>query len=87
MTTTSTMHVLQDSHDFCPGPDSRLLSRAAQFAQTCAHSAARAARAIARRHRMRRDLRQLMSMSEHRLKDIGLSRAEIGNAVRFYVHR
>jgi uncharacterized protein YjiS (DUF1127 family) len=42
---------------------------------------------VARKHRKQRDMRQLMSMSEHRLSDIGLSRAEIGNAVLFYVHR
>jgi uncharacterized protein YjiS (DUF1127 family) len=87
MTTTSTMRAPHDGQEFGTGLDACLLGRATQFAQACARSAARAARAIARKHRKQRDMRQLMSMSEHRLSDIGLSRAEIGNAVLFYIHR
>jgi uncharacterized protein YjiS (DUF1127 family) len=40
-------------------------------------------RAIARERRIRRDTRQLMTMSDHMLKDIGLTRSQIGYAVRF----
>ena len=87
MTTTSTMRARHDGQEFGTGLDDRVLNGAAQFAQACARSAARAVQALARRHRKQRDMRQLMSMSEHRLRDIGLSRAEIGNAVLFYVHR
>ena len=43
--------------------------------------AARSARAIAQELRMRRDTRELMAMSDHMLKDIGLTRAKIGGAV------
>jgi uncharacterized protein YjiS (DUF1127 family) len=43
----------------------------------------RAARAIAQELRIRRDTRELMAMSDHMLKDIGLTRAEIGPAVRY----
>jgi uncharacterized protein YjiS (DUF1127 family) len=45
--------------------------------------AARAARAIAQELRIRRDTRHLMLMSDQMLKDIGLTRAEIGRAVRY----
>ena len=45
--------------------------------------AARCARAIAMEVRIRRDTRQLMLMSDRRLKDIGLSRAQIDRAVRY----
>jgi uncharacterized protein YjiS (DUF1127 family) len=45
--------------------------------------AARSARAIAQELRMRRDTRELRAMSERLLKDIGLTRAEIGGAVRY----
>ena len=45
--------------------------------------AARCARAIALELRIRRDTRELMAMSDHMLKDIGLTRAEIGSAVRY----
>jgi uncharacterized protein YjiS (DUF1127 family) len=45
--------------------------------------AARSARAIAQELRIRRDTRELMAMSDHMLKDIGLERAEIGSAVRY----
>ena len=40
-------------------------------------AAARFARAIAREARIRRDRRQLVLMSDHMLKDIGVTRAEI----------
>lgn len=84
MTTTSTMRARHDGQDFATD---HLLNGAAQFAQACARSAARAVQALARRHRKQRDMRQLMSMSEHTLRDIGLSRVEIGKAVLFYVNR
>ena len=45
--------------------------------------AARCARAIAQEVRIRRDTRELMAMSDHMLKDIGLRRVEIGSAVRY----
>jgi uncharacterized protein YjiS (DUF1127 family) len=45
--------------------------------------AARIARAIAKEVRIRRDTRKLMLMSDWMLKDIGLTRAEIGRAVRY----
>jgi uncharacterized protein YjiS (DUF1127 family) len=32
---------------------------------------------------MRRDTRELMAMSDRMLKDIGVTRAEIGGAVRY----
>jgi uncharacterized protein YjiS (DUF1127 family) len=44
---------------------------------------ARAARAIAQELRIRRDMRHLMAMDDRMLKDIGLSRAELGGAVRY----
>jgi uncharacterized protein YjiS (DUF1127 family) len=44
---------------------------------------ARCARAIAQELRIRRDTRELMAMSDHMLKDIGLRRVEIGSAVRY----
>ena len=44
--------------------------------------AARSARAIAQELRLRRDTRELMAMSDQMLKDIGLTRAEIGGVVR-----
>ena len=87
MTTTSTMHAPDDRRGFGTRLDDRLLNGVAQLARVCARSAAHAVQAMARKHRKQRDMRQLMSMSEHRLSDIGLSRAEIGNAVLFYIHR
>jgi uncharacterized protein YjiS (DUF1127 family) len=45
--------------------------------------AARFAFAIANEIRIRRDMRKLMLMSDHMLKDIGLTRAEIDRAVRY----
>jgi uncharacterized protein YjiS (DUF1127 family) len=45
--------------------------------------AARCARAIAMEVRIRRDARALMLMSDRMLKDIGLTRAEIGARVRY----
>jgi uncharacterized protein YjiS (DUF1127 family) len=45
--------------------------------------AARCARAIAQELRIRRDMRHLMAMDDHMLKDIGLRRAEVGGAVRY----
>jgi uncharacterized protein YjiS (DUF1127 family) len=44
---------------------------------------ARIAGAIADELRIRRDLRQLRAMDDHMLKDIGLTRAEIGSAVGY----
>ena len=44
---------------------------------------ARIAAAIANELRIRRDMRQLMAMDEVMLKDIGLTRADIGAAVRY----
>jgi uncharacterized protein YjiS (DUF1127 family) len=38
---------------------------------------------IAQELRIRRDTRHLMLMSDQMLKDIGLTRAEIGRAVRY----
>ena len=38
---------------------------------------------IVAERRLRRDARELTAMSEHMLKDIGLSRSQIGHAVRF----
>jgi uncharacterized protein YjiS (DUF1127 family) len=40
-------------------------------------------RAVATEYRIRRDTRALMTMSEHTLKDIGLSRPQVAHAVRF----
>jgi uncharacterized protein YjiS (DUF1127 family) len=45
--------------------------------------AVRAARGIAQEVRIRRDTRALLAMSDRMLKDIGLTRAEIGGAVRY----
>jgi uncharacterized protein YjiS (DUF1127 family) len=45
--------------------------------------AARSARAIAKKVRIRRDTRRVMLMSDQMLKDIGLTRAEIRDAVRY----
>jgi uncharacterized protein YjiS (DUF1127 family) len=45
--------------------------------------ATRFAFAIANEVRIRRDMRKLESMSDHMLKDIGLTRAEIDRAVRY----
>ena len=39
--------------------------------------------AIAEELRIRRDMRQLRAMDESMLKDIGLTRADIGTAVRY----
>jgi uncharacterized protein YjiS (DUF1127 family) len=44
---------------------------------------ARIAAAIADELRIRRDLRQLRAMDDHMLKDIGLTPADIGDAVRY----
>jgi uncharacterized protein YjiS (DUF1127 family) len=44
---------------------------------------ARIATAIADELRIRRDMRQLRAMDDHMLKDIGLTRAEIGSAVGY----
>jgi uncharacterized protein YjiS (DUF1127 family) len=44
---------------------------------------ARIAAAIADELRIRRDMRQLMAMDDAMLEDIGLTRAEIGTAVRY----
>ena len=42
-----------------------------------------AARTIVQEIRVRRDTRDLMAMSNDMLKDIGLTRAEIGSVVRY----
>ena len=44
---------------------------------------ARIAVAIADELRIRRDMRQLRAMDESMLKDIGLTRADVGTAVRY----
>jgi uncharacterized protein YjiS (DUF1127 family) len=44
---------------------------------------ARIAAAMADELRLRRDLRQLRTMDDHMLKDIGLTRADVGSAVRY----
>jgi uncharacterized protein YjiS (DUF1127 family) len=46
-------------------------------------AAARCVHSLADELRIRRDTRQLMAMSDEMLKDIGLTRAEIGGAVRY----
>jgi uncharacterized protein YjiS (DUF1127 family) len=46
-------------------------------------SLARIAAVIADELRIRRDLRQLRAMDDYMLKDIGLTRADIGSAVRY----
>ena len=43
---------------------------------------ARLGAAISYELRIRRDTRQLMAMDEHMLRDIGLTRADIGSCVR-----
>jgi uncharacterized protein YjiS (DUF1127 family) len=53
------------------------------FAAWLSRVAPRAVRTFAQELRIRRDTRQLMAMSDRMLKDIGLSRAEIGGAVRY----
>jgi uncharacterized protein YjiS (DUF1127 family) len=45
--------------------------------------AARVARVIATELRIRRDTRELMTWSDQMLKDIGLTRAEVGSSVRY----
>jgi uncharacterized protein YjiS (DUF1127 family) len=42
---------------------------------------AHAAAAVARWHRLRRDTRQLMALSDRMLRDVGLSRGEVEHAV------
>ena len=39
--------------------------------------------AIVAERRLRRDARELMTLSDHMLKDIGLSRSQVGHTVRF----
>jgi len=53
------------------------------FAPSFTRILMRIVRAIAREHRIRRDTRELMAMSDHMLKDIGLTRSQIVYAVRF----
>ena len=43
----------------------------------------RVVRAIAEEHRIRRDTRELMAMSDHMLKDLGLTRGQIGGEIRY----
>jgi uncharacterized protein YjiS (DUF1127 family) len=53
------------------------------FAASLARMLAALARAIAQELRIRRDTRALLAMSDRMLKDIGLTRAEIGGAVLY----
>jgi uncharacterized protein YjiS (DUF1127 family) len=43
---------------------------------------ARAAAAVARWHRLRRDSRRLVALSDRMLRDVGLGRGEVERAVR-----
>jgi uncharacterized protein YjiS (DUF1127 family) len=56
--------------------------RAAQPA-SFARALARLIRAVATEWRIRRDLRELMALNDHMLKDIGVSRAQVAHAARF----
>jgi uncharacterized protein YjiS (DUF1127 family) len=58
-------------------------SRAAGDASVVARFVAWIAVAIAEELRIRHDMRQLRAMDESMLKDIGLTRADIGTAVRY----
>ena len=60
-----------DRHSGASNPASRL-------SLVVAHTVA----ALARWYRIRRDTRQVLALSDHMLKDIGLGRSEIGSAVR-----
>jgi uncharacterized protein YjiS (DUF1127 family) len=53
------------------------------FAPWLTRILARFVRAMTSERRIRRDTRQLMTMSDHMLKDIGLTRSQTGYAVRF----
>jgi uncharacterized protein YjiS (DUF1127 family) len=44
---------------------------------------ARIAAAVAEELRIRSDMRQLRAMDDHMLKDIGLTRLDVGSAVRY----
>jgi uncharacterized protein YjiS (DUF1127 family) len=44
---------------------------------------ARIAAAVAEELRIRSDMRQLRAMDDHMLKDIGLTRADVGSAVPY----
>jgi uncharacterized protein YjiS (DUF1127 family) len=52
-------------------------------ARSIGRTVAQLVRAVATEYRIRRDTRALMTMSEHTLKDIGLSRPQVAHAVRF----
>jgi uncharacterized protein YjiS (DUF1127 family) len=54
-----------------------------EFASAFARFLVRFVRAMASEHRIRRDTRELLGMSDYMLKDIGLTRSQIGYAVRF----
>jgi uncharacterized protein YjiS (DUF1127 family) len=58
-------------------------TRAKGDASVVARFVAWIAVAIAEELRIRRDMRQLRAMDESMLKDIGLTRADIGTAVRY----
>jgi uncharacterized protein YjiS (DUF1127 family) len=73
------IRVLEDRARRHPGAAARPWSLSAWFGA----AAARSARALASEVRIRRDRRQLMLMSDHMLKDIGLTRAQIDRAVRY----
>ena len=53
------------------------------LAALAARLLARIAGAVADELRLRRDMRELMAMDDDMLKDIGLTRADIGSAVRY----
>jgi uncharacterized protein YjiS (DUF1127 family) len=53
------------------------------FAPAFARILVRLVRAMARERRVHRDNRTLKAMSDHMLRDIGLTRSQIGYAVRF----
>jgi uncharacterized protein YjiS (DUF1127 family) len=56
---------------------------AKRFASGVSWIGVQIASAIARELRIRRDTQRLMDMSDHLLKDIGLRRADIPDAVRY----
>jgi uncharacterized protein YjiS (DUF1127 family) len=53
------------------------------LAGVVARIVARIATALADELRIRRDMRQLRAMDDYMLEDIGLTRADVGSAVRY----
>jgi uncharacterized protein YjiS (DUF1127 family) len=53
------------------------------LAGVVARIVARTVTALAEELRIRRDMRQLRAMDDHMLEDIGLTRADVGSAVRY----